>query len=92
MADHILNDCPNCDIECEYSSVGCDIKRPQQQLAVHMREAASVHLLLFKRVMNIMNIEHDILNYEIEWLTHLRIVHVGHRNKTNYMYKVSYLL
>ena len=48
MADHVLNDCPNRDIECEYSSVGCDVKKPQQQLAVHMREAASVHLLLFK--------------------------------------------
>ena len=48
MADHVSNDCPNRDIECEYSSVGCDVKKPQHQLAVHMREAASVHLLLFK--------------------------------------------
>ena len=30
MADHISNDCPNHDIECEYSSVGCDVKKPQQ--------------------------------------------------------------
>ena len=48
MADHVLNDCPNRDIECEYSSVGYDVKKPQQQLTVHMREAASVHLSLFK--------------------------------------------
>jgi chromosome segregation ATPase len=51
MEDHVLNDCPNRDIECEYTSIGCDIKKPQQQLAVHMREAASVHLSLFKTFM-----------------------------------------
>ena len=48
MADHVTCDCPNCDIECEYRYVGCDIKKPQQQLAVHMREAMSVHLSFSK--------------------------------------------
>ena len=51
MADHVLNGCPNRDIECEYSSVGCDVKKPQQQLTVHMKEAASVHLSLFQTYM-----------------------------------------
>ena len=46
MNDHILDQCPNRDIECEYHYAGCDVKKPQQQLESHNKEAVSSHLSL----------------------------------------------
>ena len=46
MTDHVLTQCPNRDVECEYHYAGCDVKKPQQQLESHGREAVSLHLSL----------------------------------------------
>ena len=46
MNEHIVAQCPNRDIECEYYYAGCDVKKPQGQLESHGREAMSVHLSL----------------------------------------------
>ena len=46
MNDHVLAQCPNRDIKCEYRYAGCDVKKPKQQLESHGREAMSVHLSL----------------------------------------------
>jgi hypothetical protein len=46
MKDHVSAQCPNRDIECEYQYAGCDVKKPQQQLECHSKEAVSLHLSL----------------------------------------------
>ena len=46
MTDHVLTRCLNRDVECEYHFAGCDVKKPQQQLDSHGREAVSLHLSL----------------------------------------------
>jgi peptidoglycan hydrolase CwlO-like protein len=46
MNDHVLAQCPNRDIECEYRYAGCDVKKPQGQLESHSKEAVSIHLSL----------------------------------------------
>jgi hypothetical protein len=46
MNDHVLAWCPNRDIECEYRYAGCDVKKPQEQLESHSKEAVSCHLSL----------------------------------------------
>lgn len=46
MSNHVVNECQNRDIECKYHYVGCDFKKPQQQLEEHMKESMSLHLSL----------------------------------------------
>jgi TolA-binding protein len=46
MNDHVLAQCPNRDIECEYRFAGCDVKKPQGQLESHSKEAVSIHVSL----------------------------------------------
>ena len=46
MPNHVSNDCPFRDLECRYRHVGCKVKKPQQQMEEHMREAVSDHLNL----------------------------------------------
>ena len=51
MADHVSTRCPTRDVECEYHYAGCDVKKPQQQLESHGREAVSCHLSLVANLM-----------------------------------------
>ena len=49
MEDHILRNCPECEIKCEYHYVGCDFKGSQPELDGHMSKAMNVHLSLLAK-------------------------------------------
>ena len=49
MENHVSNDCPEREIECEYHSVGCVFKGPQLELGQHMSESINIHLSLLAK-------------------------------------------
>ena len=46
ISNHVVDECQNRDIECEYHLVGCDFKKPQPELEEHMKDCMSLHLFL----------------------------------------------
>ncbi len=60
MPDHLSNDCPHRDVECRYHFMGCEFKRPQQEMEDHLRESIDSHLLLAAK--SIIRIRNDLKN------------------------------
>lgn len=60
MPDHLSNDCPHRDVECRYHFVGCEFKRPLQEMEDHLRESIDSHLLLTAK--SFVQIRNDLKN------------------------------
>ena len=46
MDNHILNDCPEHEIECEYKEIGCNTKVKRKLMNEHMKQKENSHLRL----------------------------------------------
>ena len=49
LSDHISSGCPDVLIECEYHYTGCEFKKPQREMEVHMRDSVTIHLSLVSK-------------------------------------------
>ena len=65
MSDHVLKQCPHRDVKCKYHFLGCELKRPQNGMEVHMREALESHLFLLAKSISVNS---DDLKHELSEL------------------------
>ena len=49
MSDHLSNKCPHRDVKCKYHFAGCEVKRPQEEMENHLREAMESHIFLIAK-------------------------------------------
>ena len=49
MSDHVSSGCPDVILECEYSYAGCEFKKPQRDMDVHVEASVGIHLSLVSK-------------------------------------------
>ena len=49
LSDHVSSGCPDVILECEYSYAGCEFKKTQRDMDVHMGASVGIHLSLVSK-------------------------------------------
>lgn len=49
MSDHVSSGCPDVILECEYNYAGCEFKKSQRDMDVHMEASVGSHLSLVSK-------------------------------------------
>lgn len=62
--DHIMNDCPETIVQCDYKHFGCDVELPRKAMPTHIDENLALHMKYMSRT--VMRLEAEVAEQKKE--------------------------